>query len=143
MLALLLVPHMPAQRLVVYTLTLTVSIYLLDTTLPPPNFPSGWPREVIPWLVLVGLLVDSLRTMHWSRRQQRRASQVELQPIALDDAARVLGLAVPELRIRLQRHRFGITIDTAGREYLSIDQLHKLRWGKKPPGGSSMGGCCS
>jgi hypothetical protein len=131
--ALLLVPHIPAQRLVAYPLTIAVSIYLLDTTLPPPNFPSGWPREIIPRLVLLSLLIDCLCAVQRGRRYQRGAVQFELRYVALDDAARALGLTVPELRIRLQQRRLGITTDAAGCEYLSFDQLRRLRRRRKPP----------
>jgi hypothetical protein len=129
--ALLVLRHIQAQRLAVYPLILAVSIYLLDTTLPPPNFPSGWPREIIPRLVLVGLLFDCLRTIHWGRARHG-AGQRKPGNVSLDDAIRLLGLTPGELRIRLQRRGIAITVDAAGREYLSADQLRLLQQGMKP-----------
>jgi hypothetical protein len=129
--AVLLMPHVPARRLVAYPLILATSIYLLDTTLPPPNLPSGWPREIIPRLVLLGLLADCLRTILWRRGLHRGMDQYG-QPVALEDAARLLGLTELELRIRLQQRSIGITIDTIGCEYVSADDLHRLYRGRKP-----------
>jgi hypothetical protein len=130
--ALLLMPHVGARRLVVYPLILAASIYLLDTTLPPPNLPSGWPRQIIPRLVLLGLLADCLRPV-LRRRSLHRSVAGSGQQLALADAARLLGLTERELRIRLQRRRIGITIDTFGCEYVSADDLHLLYRGRKPP----------
>jgi hypothetical protein len=130
--ALPLMSRVPTWRLIAYPLTLAASIYLLDTTLPPPNFPSGWPREIIPRLVLVALVGDCLRAMRGGHGYQRTVAQFELRHVALDDAARLLGLAVFELRRRLQQRRFSITIDAQGREYLSLDQLRRLRQRARP-----------
>ncbi len=129
--ALLLVPYTPAQRLIRYTLTLAVSIYLWIQPCPHQIFQVAGRARSFQWLVLAGVLVDSLRAVQWGRGQQRRASQEANYHIALDDAARVLCLAVPELRIRLQQRRLGIRIDTAGREYLSIDQLVQAALGEE------------
>lgn len=71
--ALSLAPRVPTHRLVVYPLVLAVSTYLWDTTLPPPNFPSGWPRTVVPGGVLIGLMFDYARVLHHAR--QRRAAE--------------------------------------------------------------------
>lgn len=137
--ALVAVRHIPFRRFVIYPLILGASIYLLDTTLPPPNLPSGWPREIIPRLVLMGLLVDSVRTIRWGRRGGQAAGR-EFPPIALDDAARLLGLTAAELRVLLQQRRLGIAIDIGGREYLSVEQLWSLQRARKPSWWQLYGG---
>lgn len=76
--ALRLAPRFPAHRLVVYPLVLAASTYLWDTTLPPPNFPSGWPRTVVPGMVLVGLMIDYARVVQHAR-QRRVAEQPDPQ----------------------------------------------------------------
>lgn len=131
-LALLLRPRVPTRRLVVYPLILAGSIYLWDTTLPPPSLPDGWPRVLIPGLVLLGLLIDYAYTVQRVRQAYRRSTARHRAPVALDDAAQLLGIPVTNLRIRLQERRCVIIIDTTGREYLSLDDLYALNHTKKP-----------
>ena len=137
--ALVAIRRVPFRRSVMYPLILGGSIYLLDPTLPPPSLPSGWPREVIPRLVLMGLLIDSLRISHW-RQHQRAYAHRKLPPIAFDDATRLLGLTPSELRILLQQRKLGISIDNTEREYLSVEQLWFLQRARKPSWWQLYGG---
>jgi hypothetical protein len=131
-LALLLRQHVPARRLVVYPLLLAASIYLWDTTLPPPSLPEGWPRVFIPSLVLLGLMIDYARTVQHVRHLRRRSTRTHRYPVALDEAARLLGIPLADLRRRIQKRKYAITIDSAGREYVVLDDLRALNDPSKP-----------
>jgi hypothetical protein len=124
-LALLLRQRVPARRLVVYPLLLAASIYLWDTTLPPPNLPDGWPRVTIPGLVLAGLVGDYARTTRrvWQARDYGALSH---RRIALEDAAFLLGISVAELRLRIQRRGCVVLIDAAGHEHVLLDDVYAL-----------------
>lgn len=127
----LLAQRVRAGRLVVYPVILAGSIYLWDTTLPPPNFPTGWPRELIPRLVLLGLLVDAALTVRRGR-QAPRLLQPGRQWLALEDAARRLGITCEELRMRMQQRGYAIRIDAVGHEQVALDELHALGRPQKP-----------
>jgi hypothetical protein len=131
-LGLLLRQRVPVRRLIVYPLILAGSIYLWDTTLPPPSLPEGWPRVLIPSLVLVGLLIDYIYTVQRMRHARRQVAPRQDHSIALDDAARLLGIPVANLRIRLQERRYVISIDSTGREYVSLDDVYALHHTNKP-----------
>jgi hypothetical protein len=131
-LALLLRQRVPVRRLIVYPLILAASIYLWDTTLPPPSLPDGWPRVLIPGLVLLGLLIDYAYAVQRVRRTRGRSTPSQFHPIALDDAARLLGIPVTNLRLRLQERRFAIIIDATGQEYVSLDDVYALNHTNKP-----------
>ncbi len=122
-----LVPRTLAQRLVLYPLVLAASIYLLDSTLPPPTFPAGWPRELIPRLVLGGLLVDWLWTIHQRRRARQSTVRGGQQHMPLADAAQLLGLSAAELRARIHVCRVILYRDAGGHEYVSAADLPSLR----------------
>ncbi len=131
-LALLLRQRVPARRLIAYPLILAASIYLWDTTLPPPSLPDGWPRVLIPGLVLLGLLIDYAYTVQRVRQARGRSTPRQCHSVALDAAARLLGIPVTILRLRLQERRFAITIDATGQEYVSLNDLYALNHAKKP-----------
>jgi hypothetical protein len=131
-LAFLLRPRVPTRRLIAYPLILAGSIYLWDTTLPPPSLPDGWPRVLIPGLVLLGLLIDYAYTVQRVRQARGRSTPRHRSPVALDDAARLLGIPVTNLRIRLQERRCVIIIDDTGQESVSLDDLYALNHTKKP-----------
>jgi hypothetical protein len=116
----------------VYPLVLAGSIYLWDTTLPPPSLPDGWPRVLIPSLVLLGLLIDYACAVQHLRQSRLRTARDHRRPIALDEAARLLGIPVADLRRRLQQRRFAIAVDADGREYLLLDDLQALNGPTKP-----------
>jgi hypothetical protein len=130
--ALLLQQRVAARRLIVYPLILAGSIYLWDTTLPPPSLPDGWPRVLIPGLVLAGLLIDYARTVLRVRRSRGRSTASRRGRLALDDAARLLGIPVTELRVRIQERGHVIAIDAAGQEYVSLDDVYPQNHPKKP-----------
>jgi hypothetical protein len=131
-LALLLRQRVPVRRLIAYPLILAGSIYLWDTTLPPPSLPDGWPRVLIPGLVLVGLLIDYAYTVQRVRQARGRSTPRHRATVALDDAAQLLGLPLTNLRIRLQERRCVIIIDDAGQESVCLDDLYALNHTKKP-----------
>jgi hypothetical protein len=131
-LALLLRQRVPVRRLIAYPLILAGSIYLWDTTLPPPSLPDGWPRVLIPGLVLVGLLIDYAYTVRCVRQARGRSTPRHRATVALDDAAQLLGIPVTNLRIRLQERRCAITLDDAGQESVCLDDLYALNHTKKP-----------
>jgi hypothetical protein len=131
-LALLLRQRVPVRRLIAYPLILAGSIYLWDTTLPPPSLPDGWPRVLIPSLVLLGLLIDYAYTIQRVRQANRRSTPRHRAPVALDDAAQLLGIPVTNLRIRLQERRCVIIIDDTGQESVCLDDLYALNHTKKP-----------
>jgi hypothetical protein len=131
-LALLLRQRVRVRRLIVYPLILAGSIYLWDTTLPPPSLPDGWPRVLIPGLVLLGLLIDYAYTVERVRQARGRSTPRHRATVALDDAARLLGIPVSNLRIRLQERRCVITIDDTGLESVCLDDLYALNHTKKP-----------
>jgi hypothetical protein len=131
-LALLLRQRVPVRRLIAYPLILAGSIYLWDTTLPPPSLPDGWPRVLIPSLVLLGLLIDYVYTVHRMLVARGRSTTRYRATIALDHAAQLLGVPVTDLRIRLQQHRCVISIDDAGQESVCLDDLYALNHTKKP-----------
>jgi hypothetical protein len=131
-LALLVSQRIGTRRLIVYPLILAGSIYLWDTTLPPPSLPNGWPRLLIPRLVLISLLVDYALVMHRVRQARKNAGNIQRR-IALDDAASLLGLSTAELRQHMQKQRRPIVIDAAGLEQVSLDDVEALSHPKKTP----------
>lgn len=62
-LALGLLPWHPSGRFVVYPLLLAGLVYVWDFSLPPPSLPAGFARQLVPRLVLVGLLADLVITL--------------------------------------------------------------------------------
>lgn len=131
-LALRLRQRVPVRRLIAYPLILAGSIYLWDTTLPPPSLPDGWPRVLIPGLVLLGLLIDYAYTVQRVRQAGRWSAPSDRVTVALDNAAQLLGIPVANLRLRLQERRRVITIDDAGREAVYLDELHAPNRPHKP-----------
>jgi hypothetical protein len=131
-LALLLRQRVPVRRLIVYPLILAGSIYLWDTTLPPPSLPDGWPRVLIPGLVLLGLLIDYAYTVQRVRQARGRSTPRHRAPVALDEAAQLLGIPVTTLRLRLQERRCVITIDDTGQESVCLDDLYALNRTHRP-----------
>lgn len=73
-LALLLWPWRPSGRFIIYPLLLAGVVYLWDFTLPPPSLPAGISRQLIPRLVLIGLLADMALTL------RRRLPPPAVQP---------------------------------------------------------------
>jgi hypothetical protein len=66
------------------------------------------------------------------RHARVRSTLSQCHLVALDDAARLLRIPVANLRIRLQERRLVITIDTTGREYVSLNAVYALNHTKKP-----------
>jgi hypothetical protein len=87
---------------------------------------------LIPGLVLLGLLIDYAYTVQRVRQARGRSNPRHRATVALDDAARLLGIPVTNLRIRLQERRFAITLDAMGRESVSLNDLYALSHTKKP-----------
>lgn len=76
-----------SPRWLLYPVLLAATVYLWDTTLPPPTLPEGQARGVVPRLVLLALLTDALLSI---RRHLRRASVVRLVRRALAQLARAI-----------------------------------------------------
>jgi hypothetical protein len=87
---------------------------------------------LIPSLVLLGLLIDYACAVQHLRQSGQRTARNHRRPIALDEAARLLGIPVADLRRRLQQRRFAIAVDADGREYLLLDDLQALNYPNKP-----------
>lgn len=60
---LMLMRRQRSPRWLLYPAALAVTIYLWDTTLPPPTLPEGLARGLGPRLVLLALLTDALLTI--------------------------------------------------------------------------------
>jgi hypothetical protein len=116
----------PHARLVLYPLVLAGGIYLWDTTLPPPSLPEGPLRQIVPRVLLVGLLTDFLITLRRAHVQARRPPLFRADRVPLATAARILHTTEAELRTRL--HQAGRTTSRGvdGNEELTLDDLIAL-----------------
>jgi hypothetical protein len=123
LLALLLTHGHPHARLVLYPLLLAGGIYLWDTTLPPPSPPEGPLRQIVPRLLLVGLLTDYLITLRRAHLQARRPPLFRGDRVPLAAAARILHTTEADVRVRL--HQAGRTTSRGvdGNEELTLDDL--------------------
>jgi hypothetical protein len=79
--------RMPAPRLILYPLILAGTIFLWDTTLPPPSLPEGPLRGLVPRAILLGVLTDGLMAISRAQRARWRAIQTVDGYLSLDDAA--------------------------------------------------------
>ena len=123
LLAALLMLRMPAPRLILYPLILAGTIYLWDTTLPPPSLPEGPLRGLVPRVILLGMLTDGLMAISRAQRARWRAIQIADGYLSLDDAAVLCGTTVDDLRRRLGRAGRTTQIGNDGREHLALDDL--------------------
>ncbi|HEY3231654.1 MAG TPA: hypothetical protein VGJ87_20665 [Roseiflexaceae bacterium] len=95
--------QLPALRLMLYPLILAGTIYLWDTTLPPPSLPDGPLRGLVPHAILLGVLTDGLMAISRARRARWHAIQIVGGYLTLEDAALLCGTTVGDLRRRLGR----------------------------------------
>jgi hypothetical protein len=118
--------RMPAPRLILYPLILAGTIYLWDTTLPPPSLPEGPLRGLVPRAILLGVLTDGLMAISRARRARWRAIQIVGGYLTLDDAAPLCGTKVDDLRRRLGRAGRTTQIGDDGREHVALADLNDL-----------------
>ena len=124
-LALLLWRSSNRRWLVVYPIILAISVYLWDTTLPPPTLPEGMARLAVPLVVLLAV------TTHWVwmagrmlvRRRSRRHTAQEYMTLAR--AAILLKMSHEQISTRL-RQLGGSTQVRDGQEYIAVDDLCDL-----------------
>ena len=118
--------RMPAPRLILYPLILAGTIYLWDTTLPPPSLPEGPLLGLVPRAILLAVLADGLMAISRAQRAEWRALQVVDGYLTLDDAALLCGTTVDDLRRRLGRAGCTTRLGDDGREQVALDDLDDL-----------------
>lgn len=126
LLAALLSLRMPAPRLILYPLILAGTIYLWDTTLPPPSLPEGPLRGLVPRAILLGVLTDGLLVISRAQRARWRAIQIVGGYLSLEDAAVMCGTTVDDLRRRLGHAGRTTRIGDDGRERVALVDLEEL-----------------
>jgi hypothetical protein len=126
LLAALLSLRMPAPRLILYPLILAGTIYVWDTTLPPPSLPEGPLRGLVPRAILLAVLADGLMAISRAPRARWRALQIVDGYLTLDDAALLCGTTVNDLRRRLGRAGRTTRLGDDGREHVALDDLDDL-----------------
>ena len=126
LLVLVLARRHPPLRLLLYPLILAGGIYLWDTTLPPPSLPEGPLRQIVPGVLLAGLLVDSVMTLWpmWRRPAHTQLFHGNLLPLSV--AAQLLTMTPEELRARVQTMRRTSIIADDGTEFLTLDDVCAL-----------------
>lgn len=115
--SLMLIRRRRSPRWLLYPVALAVTVYMWDTTLPPPNLPEGFARGLVPRLVLLSILADALLTIRHQRRFARAVRAVTARGEAPSRAIPVRNGLVPvtaiaelfqitpnELVARLHRH---------------------------------------
>lgn len=125
-LAALLSLRIPAPRLILHPLILAGTIYLWDTTLPPPSLPEGPLRGLVPRAILLGALTDGLLAISRAQRARCRAIRIVAGYLTLDDAVLLCGTTVDDLRSRLGRAGRTTRIGDDGRKYVALADLHDL-----------------
>ncbi len=96
-----------SRRFIIYPLVLAATIYLWDTTLPPPSLPEGQLRAALPRLALLGILADGLLLLQrrgWRPRSlPRPAVRVPVRRglLPLEEVALLFQISAAELRDRL------------------------------------------
>jgi hypothetical protein len=116
----------PAPRLILYPLILAGTIYLWDTTLPPPSLPEGPLRGLVPRAILLGVLTDGLLAISRAQRARWRAVKIVGSYLTLEDAARLCGTTVDDLRRRLGRAGRTTRLSNDGREHVAFADLDDL-----------------
>jgi hypothetical protein len=120
-------------RFFLYPVVLTSVIYLWDTSLPPPSLPEGPLRELVPRLVLIGLVADMLISVRGLQQSPSKRTPIRGGRIQLDGAALVLDTTPDDLRTRLKRIERSTIMSEDGEEYLSLDDLYMVleRWNQR------------
>lgn len=88
-----------SPRWLLYPVLLAATVYLWDTTLPPPTLPEGQARGVVPRLVLLALLTDALLSIRHHLRQASVVRLVRRAPAQLARAIPVRNGLVPLVAI--------------------------------------------
>jgi len=126
LLAALLSLRMLTPRLILYPLILAGTIYLWDTTLPPPNLPEGPLRGLVPRAILLGVLTDSLQALSRAQRARWRAIRIVGGYLTLEDATLLCGTTADDLRRRLGQAGRTARIDDNGHERVALADLEDL-----------------
>lgn len=123
-----------SRRFIIYPLLLATVTYLWDATLPPPTLPEGLVRNLVPRLVVSGLIADVVVVALQRRREAsaaRRAQRATREPnlriqvrgglVPLEETAALFGVTPAELSERL--HRIGCKVIVRDTLYVHIHDL--------------------